>query len=76
MYFIYYGSKKLSGFYPNDIRGVFSFRKNDCYSFQTIQEAQDFINYINLSVNKPENKERYGNMQNKHISTAKSLKIN
>ena len=40
-------NKALSQFTPNDLVGCqLSFRKNDAYTFRTIEEAEQFINHI------------------------------
>jgi len=73
-YFVVRGSKILSGFYPNGISGVFSFRRNDFYSFETEEEAQQFINRIRMEVNKQNNIIRWGEKYTKkYQSIARNL---
>ena len=74
-YMIVSGSRPLSGFYPNDIQGVFAFRGGDYMIFSSEQEAKKFIKEIEKEVNDKDNIDRYGNYANKHQSTAKTLKV-
>ena len=75
-YIIYRGSKRLSGFYPNDISGVFAFRLHDRYSFDTKKEAIEFIQYIKKEVKNKNNIRRWGSKYTKqHQSVARNLKI-
>ena len=40
--------KRLSGFYPNDIKKYWlKYRDNDFVSFGTLQEAKDYLKHIN-----------------------------
>jgi hypothetical protein len=74
-YYIKRGSKRLSGFYPNDIPSVFAFRRNDFYCFSTWSEANDFLIRVNKEVNSPENVLRYGKYAKLNTSIVKNLKI-
>lgn len=74
-YYLKRGSKRLSGFYPNDIPGVFAFRKNDFYCFSTWSEANNFLVRINKEVNEVANISRYGKYAKLNTSIAKNLKI-
>ena len=59
-YYVYSGSRALSGFYPNDIPGVFAFRRNDRLVFDNKKKADMFIKNAQKEVNSKENQERYG----------------
>ena len=74
-YYIKSGQRVLSGFYPNDIPGVFAFRKYDFYCFDTWSEANDFLSRVISEVNEQSNVLRYGKYAKKHQSLAKNLKI-
>lgn len=74
-YYLAVGSSKLSGFYPNDIPTVFSFRMNDWYSFSSKKEAEDFLKRIKKEVNDKDNIERYDEYAKKYKSIADRLKI-
>lgn len=67
------GQKSLSGFYPNDISGVFAFRTRDWYSFETREDAEQFIMGIRKEINIPENIKRYGKYAKQHQSVARNL---
>lgn len=73
-YTIYRGNRRLSGFYPNGLKDVFAFRRNDWFSFETKEEAENFITRIKQSIE--EEKERYGEKYYKlYSSIARNLKI-
>lgn len=66
------GDSNLSGFYPNDIHGVFAFRKNDYMMFGTKKGAKRHIKYIKKSISKKDNQNRWGDelsKKYKNIST-------
>jgi hypothetical protein len=72
-YYIYSGSKKLSGFYPNGLQTVFAFRKNDFMTFYTKEKAEKAIRYMKKEV--ANESERYGMYAKKHQSIARNLKV-
>jgi hypothetical protein len=59
-YYIYRGSKGLSGYYVNDIQGVFAFRRNDFITFKNQKDAENFIIRVRKEVNSKQNQLRYG----------------
>lgn len=65
----------MSGFYPNDIQGVFAFRKRDWWSPSTKEQAFDRIKGIREAVNDPDNVKRYGSYAKKHQSIARNLYV-
>jgi len=74
-YVVYSGSKKLSGFYPNDLPSVFAFRKNDYTFFETANDARNFLKYVKKEINNPDNLKRYGSYAKKHQSVARNLYV-
>jgi len=43
--------KALSSYYSNDCKGQLHFRRTDAYGFSTIEEAEDFVAYIQRTCN-------------------------
>jgi hypothetical protein len=72
-YYIYRGNKKLSGFYPNGLQTVFTFRKNDWMTFYTKQKAEKTVRFMKKQVDNES--ERYGMYAKKHQSIARNLKV-
>ena len=61
---------KLSYFYSGDLQSrrhiIGSRKKNDCFSFNTKQEAENYINYIKSEI--PKQAERWGNEITRQVS--------
>jgi hypothetical protein len=75
MFLITYKECVVSGFYPNDINGVFGFHKNYMY-FESEQEAQKKINYIKQEVNNIDNIKRWEHkLATKYINMSNNLEI-
>ena len=77
IYYLYHSNYgKLSGFYPNEIQGVFSFRKDDYYSYSSEKEAFKHLKYIKKAVNNKDDQKRWGDKYTKlHLSKAKKLRV-
>lgn len=45
-YLINKAGKRLSAFYPNDLKPKLVYREGDWYCYQTLEEAEKHLNYI------------------------------
>ena len=67
--------RPLSGFYPNDIKGVFAFRQRDYMMFGSKKQAKRKLKYIENEVYNKSNQERWGEKITKsHVNTYKKLR--
>jgi len=69
------GDNNLSGFYPNNIRGVFKFRKNDWMMFGSKKEAKRKLKHIQKEIYNKSNRDRWGEKISKsYLNTYKKLR--
>jgi hypothetical protein len=68
--------RALSGFYPNDIPNVFSFRRHDWLFYHSKKEAQEGLKAMKEQVENKDNQRRWGEkISKKHLNTFKKLNV-